>query len=78
MGAVLTGLLIATAVALVLVLMYGVHRLERWSQDCEARADARRAARARDLIASHTGAAEDYAAQLRKWLDAGQGSAVAR
>lgn len=58
--------------------MYGVYRLERWSQAREARAAARRAAQARDLIANHPGATDDFAVQLRSWLDAGQGQAVAR
>jgi hypothetical protein len=56
--------------------MYGVHRFERWSQDCEVRAAQIRAEDA--VITGHPGADEDFAVQLRSWLDAGQGSAVAR
>jgi hypothetical protein len=71
---VLTGLLIA-AVSVPAV-MYGVHRLERWSQDCDIRAAQIRAEDA--VITGHPGADEDFAVQLRSWLDAGQSSAVAR
>lgn len=56
--------------------MYGVHRFERWSKDCELRAARIRAEDA--LIVNHPGADESFAVQLRSWLDAGQSSAVAR
>lgn len=56
--------------------MYGVYRLERWSNAREARLAQLRAEDA--VILGHPGADEDFAAELRAWLDAGQGQAVAR
>lgn len=56
--------------------MYGVYRLERWSNAREARLAQQRAEDA--VILNHPGADDSFAVQLRAWLDAGQGSAVAR
>jgi hypothetical protein len=56
--------------------MYGVHRFECWSKDREAWAAQIRAEDA--PIVNHPGATEEWATELERWLDAGQGSAVAR
>jgi hypothetical protein len=71
-------MILALAVTVVAVpgFMYGVHRFECWSKDRETRAAQIRAEDA--PIVNHPGADDDYAAKLREWLDAGQGSAVAR
>lgn len=62
--------------------MYATHRFEQWSHARETRAAerraARQAARARDLIANHQGASDEFASELQAWKKSGLGSAVAR
>ena len=65
------GVLTALTAVTVPAAMYGVHRFERWSKDCDIRAEDA-------VITGHPGADEDFAVQLRSWLDAGQSSGVAR